>query len=202
MICECERIRAAAFPIPECGYISTSAVVNRVLRDLRYNNPGEACGYILSVTKVVITGKPRLSSSGKFVFVRVNLRFRSFLPTAGETMAGTVYRVLQHGVFLSFGPLKYIYLHHTKMSNYRYIDDAERPCYQREDLSRIEKNVVVLVKVVAVRWSGFRMDSEGPCFKVVEGPYFKVVVTVDGDSLGPVSLAGDGLDFPCSDLLL
>ncbi|XP_019180454.1 PREDICTED: DNA-directed RNA polymerase V subunit 7-like [Ipomoea nil] len=194
MICECERIHVAAFPVeefPERRHISTSEVVGRVLTELRYNKAGEGCGYILSVTKVISIGKPKPSSKRKSVLVPVKFRFRSFFPTSGETMVGTVHRVLQRGVFLSFGPLKYIYLHPSKMPRYRYVDNAERSFFQREDLSRIEKDVVVRVKVLAVRWSDVGIGKWG----------FQVMATVDGDSLGPVSLAGDGLDFPCSDLL-
>nr|GME07477.1 DNA-directed RNA polymerase V subunit 7-like [Ipomoea batatas] len=197
MICECERIHVAVFPveeIPAGGYISTSAVVGRVLTELRCNKAGEGCGYILSVTRVISIGKPKLSSAAaarKSVLVPVKFRFRSFFPTAGETMFATVYRVMQRGVFLSFGPMKYIYLHPSKMPKFRYIDSPERPCFEREDLARIEKDVVVCLKVVAVRWSDVGMGKRG----------FQVIATVDGDSLGPVSLAGDGFDFPSSDLL-
>ncbi|EYU33001.1 hypothetical protein MIMGU_mgv1a016752mg [Erythranthe guttata] len=108
-------------------------------------------------------------------------------------MDGVVYRVIGGGVFIKSGPMSYVYLSDRKMPNYNYVLGENRnPRYVGVDLSRIEIGVLVRFRVLAAKW--------------VEDKYreFRVLASIDGDGLGPVSMNGfDGVDYemPCSNII-
>ncbi|CAH1412286.1 unnamed protein product [Lactuca virosa] len=98
-----------------------------------------------------------------------------------ETMIGIVHSVNRFGVFLKSGPMKIVYLSTRKMPNYYYVDEGE-PGFLSNDMSRIEKDVVVRFVVFATRWNQRTRD-------------IRVLASIEGESLGPVSTAGlDGFE--------
>ncbi|RAL38393.1 hypothetical protein DM860_002371 [Cuscuta australis] len=195
----CEDL--VAFPLDVVaktgGQIRTSAVVIQVLQNLRRTGAHELCGYFLSVTKFISIGTLKLLPLSKIVIIPVKYNFRSFLPTPGEKLVGIVRRVFPTAVLLSCGPMNVIYLHQLKMPGYKYVGgDAEKPAmFQRDDLTRIEKDAAVRFKVLDARWS----DVGGGLLK----REFKILASIEGDagdSLGPVAVVesdGSAADFPC-----
>ena len=68
------------------------------------------------------------------------------------------------------------------MSNYYYVPGV-KPVFLSNEVSKIQKDVVVGFLVLAVRWINASRD-------------FEMLASVDADSLGPVSLPGsDELDL-------
>ncbi|VFQ65317.1 unnamed protein product [Cuscuta campestris] len=197
----CEDL--VAFPLDVVaktgGQIRTSAVVIQVLQNLRRTRAHELCGYFLSVTKFISIGTLKLLPLSKIVIIPVKYNFRSFLPTPGEKLVGVVRRVFPTAVLLSCGPMNVIYLHQSKMPGYKYVGgDAEKPAmFQRDDLTRIEKDAALRFKVLDARWSD--VGGGGGLLK----REFKILASIEGDagdSLGPVAVVesdGSAADFPC-----
>ncbi|XP_059650737.1 DNA-directed RNA polymerase V subunit 7-like [Cornus florida] len=137
-------------------------------------------GYFLAVTKLKSIGKGEFEESSRSIFFPVAFFFRTFLPANGEIMHGVVNVVHRRGVFLKCGPIKYVYLSVRKMPNYYYVG-GENPHFIKDDLSRIEKDVVILFTVFAVRWTKKRGEIERE---------FMILASLEGNGLGPVSMAG------------
>ncbi|CAI9118292.1 OLC1v1019842C1 [Oldenlandia corymbosa var. corymbosa] len=170
--------------------VPKSLIAARLLHHLSYIRAEEKHGYILAVTKVVKMGRGRKEPSSQYIHFPVTFWCRTFLPKDGDIMIGTVYFVTTSGVFLKCGPMSHLYLSARKMPNYSYVD-GEKPHFLSNDHSRIEKDIVVRLKVFAVRW--VRSDS---CKQ------FHILATIDESSLGPIQTAGcDGMDLenPCPD---
>ncbi|VFQ85378.1 unnamed protein product [Cuscuta campestris] len=157
-------------------------------------NGGESTNFC---ALMVVIGTLKLLPLSKIVIIPVKYNFRSFLPTPGEKLVGIIRRVFPTAVLLSCGPMNVIYLHQSKMPGYKYVGgDAEKPAmFQRDDLTRIEKDAAVRFKVLDARWS----DVGGGLLK----REFKILASIEGDagdSLGPVAVVesdGSAADFPC-----
>ncbi|GFP95873.1 DNA-directed RNA polymerase iv subunit 7 [Phtheirospermum japonicum] len=163
--------------------VRTNLIANRLLTHLSQVKASE-CGYLLSVTKLLAIEPNGDNVCGsQHIPFTVEFRCRTFLPVHGEILTGIVHKINRLGVFLKSGPMNIVYLSTRLMSNYHYVVGGNR-AYVGEDLSRIEIGVVIRYMVFAVRW------SEG------EQREFKVLASIDGDGLGPVSLNGlDGIDL-------
>ncbi|KAK4478160.1 hypothetical protein RD792_017442 [Penstemon davidsonii] len=140
-------------------------------------------GYLLAVTKLISIGHG-LKASRCCTCFPVEFRCRTFIPVDGEIFTGVVKRVLERGIFLKSGPMNIVYLPSVKMPNYNYVsEENEKPVFMRDDLSKIGIGVVVRFVVFAVKWTEDRLRE------------FRVLASIDGDGLGPVSLNGlDELD--------
>ncbi|KAL3649070.1 hypothetical protein CASFOL_005473 [Castilleja foliolosa] len=163
--------------------IRSSIILTRLLTRLSQVKASE-CGYLISVTKLLgIEPTSNYVCDSQHIAFTVEFRCRTFLPVAGEIFTGIVHKINPLGVFLKSGPMNIVYLSTRKMPNYQYVPSRNR-VFVREDLSRIEIGVVIRYMVFAVRWS----DDERK--------EFKVLASIDGDGLGPVSLNGlDGMDL-------
>nr|XP_043629877.1 DNA-directed RNA polymerase IV subunit 7-like isoform X2 [Erigeron canadensis] len=163
------------------GVCPTSSVVTNLLKQLTNLKAYEEFGYVLGVTKLKAIGNARKIGSTKYMFL-VAFNCRTLLPMKGEVMIGIVHSISRYGVFLKSGPMKIVYLSIRKMPNYSYVDEG-KPMFLCNDMSRIEKGVVVRFVVLATRWSQRTRDHN-------------VLASIDGDSLGPVATAGlDGFDL-------
>ncbi|PHU25941.1 DNA-directed RNA polymerase V subunit 7 [Capsicum chinense] len=89
-----------------------------------------------------------------------------------ETLEGVVHKILKQGVFLRCGPTDKVFLSHQKMVDYKYVP-GENPFFINEKMPRIKKGTVVRFIVVGARY-------------VEEEKEFQVVVSLEGDYLGPV----------------
>lgn len=162
------------------------SVVTRLLQDLSLTKASKRHGYFLKVTNLKIIGKEDGLDESDNVVIPVLCKCRTFLPVKGEILEGVVYRVSEHGVLLRCGPVKYVFLSARKMPNYHYIP-GENPVFMNDDLSRIQNDVVVLFYVLDARWVDKMWDMRRD---------FKVLASLEGDALGPVSLCGsDALDL-------
>ncbi|CAA0806642.1 DNA-directed RNA polymerase V subunit 7 [Striga hermonthica] len=142
------------------------------------------CGYLLSVTKLLNISRGQIPFGSHHIAFTVEFRCRTFLPVQGEIMNGVVHRIMRHGVFLRSGPMNIIYLSLRLMPNYHFVP-GENPAHVREDMSRVEIGVVVRFMVYAVRWVEDDELKEA-----------RVLASIDGDGLGPLSLNGlDGVEL-------
>ncbi|KAL8048076.1 hypothetical protein ABFX02_07G040500 [Erythranthe guttata] len=172
--------------------VRTSEIATSLLKQLSHF---KACknGYLIEVTKLISIGNGECKFSPQYIIFPVNFLCNFFMPVEGEVMDGVVYRVIGGGVFIKSGPMSYVYLSDRKMPNYNYVLGENRnPRYVGVDLSRIEIGVLIRFRVLAAKW--------------VEDKYreFRVLASIDGDGLGPVSMNGfDGVDFemPCSNII-
>ncbi|XVE81754.1 hypothetical protein DITRI_Ditri15bG0090900 [Diplodiscus trichospermus] len=162
--------------------VSRRTILSCLLKDLFKEKASEDHGYFLAVTSLKSIGKAEImDESGNIVFTVV-FTCRTFKPLKGEVLQGVVRYISQYGVFLRCGPVRNAFLSAWKMSNYHYIPGA-KPVFLSNELSKIEKGVVVCFLVLAVRWMNASRD-------------FEVLASIDADSLGPVSLPGsDELDL-------
>ncbi|XP_073053431.1 DNA-directed RNA polymerase V subunit 7-like isoform X3 [Primulina eburnea] len=161
--------------------VLVSVIVNRLLKQLS-NIKASEHGYFLAVTKLRSIGQEDTNFSSQHVLFPVDFHCRTFIPVQGEVMTGIVRSVQHNGIFLKCGPMNIVYLSAQLMPDYHYVSGEN--LYQRDDSSKIENGVVVRFMIYAVRW--------------IEDMWrdFRVLATLKGDGLGPVSLNGlDGLDL-------
>lgn len=158
------------------GPVPKSLVVTYFLKQLSFWKAIEGFGYLLAVTKLKSIDNGKIDGMSKVVDFSVAFQCRTFLPVEGEVLVGVVRMVLTTGVFMKCGPANFIYLSVIKMPNYHYVP-GEKPHFLSNDLSRIEKDVVVRFKVFATRWNQQRREID-------------IIASLEGDGLGPVSLAG------------
>ncbi|KAK6138893.1 hypothetical protein DH2020_004780 [Rehmannia glutinosa] len=162
--------------------VLTSVIANRLLKQL---SNVKACeyGYLLAVTKLISIGHGDNVFSSQHILFPVDVCCRIFIPVDGEVMTGIVHKINARGVFLKSGPMSMVYLSSRLMPNYHYVS-GESPAFVREDSSKIEIGVVIRYIVFAVKWIEDKWRE------------FRVLASIDGDGLGPVSLNGlDGMDF-------
>ncbi|XP_071732538.1 DNA-directed RNA polymerase IV subunit 7-like isoform X2 [Rutidosis leptorrhynchoides] len=187
MLHEIECLQHVVIPIEDLdsnGTVPTRLVVTNLLKRLAMCKALEEVGYFLGVTKLKTIDNGRKHDSAKFIDFLVAFNCRTLLPMKGEVMIGIVHTISQFGVFLKSGPMKIVYLSNRKMSNYNYVDvDEGKPVFMSNDLSRIEKGVLIRFVVFATRWSPKTRD-------------ISVLASIEGDSLGPVATAGlDGFEL-------
>ncbi|KAL5554697.1 hypothetical protein UlMin_042098 [Ulmus minor] len=168
--------------------ISQRSIVTQLLEGLLREKACKNCGYFLSVTGLKRIGEGQAVEQGNLIFPVV-FKCRTFLPLKGEIFQGVVTSVLRLGVFLRFGPIKYAFLCDRKMHGYQFVS-GENPSFVNDEHAEIKKDVVVRFKVLDVRWVEKR---EG---RVCIRKEFMMLATIDGDSLGPISLCeSDELDL-------
>lgn len=190
MFSEVELLRdvpvlAKNFKSDKFGPQTRSFIVSRLLKDLLSEKASKDHGYFLGVTSLKKIGKGEVvDKSGDVFYVSFPVVFncRTFLPYKGEILQGVVHRILRLGVFLRCGPLKYAYLSARKMPGYQYVP-GKNPLFLSGELAKIENGVVVCFKVLWVRWK----ERMGHVKKE-----FVMLASLEGDSLGPVSLPGSG----------
>ncbi|KAL8525022.1 hypothetical protein ACS0TY_014586 [Phlomoides rotata] len=162
--------------------VLTSVVANRLL--LQMSNL-KACedGYMLAVTKLIRIGLVDDEFNSQHIIFPVKFCCQIFTPVAGEVMTGIVHKISDGGVFLKSGPMNMIYLSSRLMPDYHYVP-GETQRFIRDDLSKIEIDVVVRYVVFGVRWIDDKWRE------------FRVLASIKADGLGPVSLNGlDGIDL-------
>ncbi|OMO95558.1 hypothetical protein COLO4_15784 [Corchorus olitorius] len=158
------------------GRVSQRSIVVRLLEDLFNEKASEVHGYFLSVTSLKSIGKGNVVDElGNIVFPVV-FTCRTFKPSKGEVLQGVVRCICRGGVFLRCGPVRTIYLSAWKMPNYHYVP-GEKPVFLSDELSKIDKDVVVCFLVLAVRWINTSRE-------------FQMLASLDANSLGPISLPG------------
>lgn len=170
-----------------------SVIATRLLEDLLSEKASKDHGYFLAVTGLKKIGKGKVVEESGVVFFPVVFNCRTFLPYEGEILQGIVHRVFRHGVFLRCGPIKYAYLSARKMPGYRYVGFQKvpgqkyghdrKPLFVSNEFAKIENGVVVCFMVLAVRW----FENWGNIKNE-----FGMLATLEGDSLGPISLSGSG----------
>ena len=153
-----------------------SVITTQLLKNLLREKVSKEHGYFLSVTALKKIGNGQISNDFRKMLFPVAFSCRTFLPCRGEILEGVVHRVHNLGVFIRCGPLKYAFLSARKMPNYHYVDGAN-PFFLRGDSAMIGKEVVVRFMVLQARWIETFRDMRKE---------FAVVVSIDGESLGPV----------------
>lgn len=181
----CSRVIVPVQNLQKGGHIPKSLVMMRLLYQLSVVKATAEIGYFLAVTKLKSIEKDgsgtvccECQSSHHLIF-RVTFCCRTFMPQKGEVMVGTVYRVLRRGVMIKCGPMNLVYLSSQLMPTYQYVEE-EDPFYLSNDLSRIQKDVFIRFMVFAFRWN----DGDSTRRQ------FEILATIQGDCLGPISLAG------------
>ncbi|KVH91084.1 DNA-directed RNA polymerase IV subunit 7-like [Cynara cardunculus var. scolymus] len=188
MLCEVECLQHVAVPTKDVdtnGTVPTSSIVSSLLKQLKMCKALEEFGYFLGVTKLKNIGTGRINNESlKYIDFLVAFNCRTLLPVKGEVMVGIVHSINRFGVFLKSGPMKIVYLSTRKMPNYYYfVEEEGKPVFLSNDLSRIEKDVVIRFVVFATRWNQRTRD-------------IRVLASIEGESLGPVTMAGfDGFDI-------
>ncbi|EXB38410.1 DNA-directed RNA polymerase II subunit [Morus notabilis] len=198
MFSEVELIRDVtvdAENIKSDGLVSRpqSFIMTRLLEDLVREKASKDHGYFLAVTSLKKIGKMKAVEESGDVFFPVVFNCRTFLPYEGEILQGIVHCIYRHGVFLRCGPIKYAYLSARKMPGYQYVYGQKmacqkcghdrKPLFVSNEFAKIENGVVVCFMVLGVRW----FENWGNVKNE-----FGVLATLEGDSLGPISLSGSG----------
>lgn len=198
MFSEVELIRDVAVDaenIKSDGLVSRpqSFIMTRLLEDLVREKASKDHGYFLAVTSLKKIGKMKAVEESGDVFFPVVFNCRTFLPYEGEILQGIVHCIYRHGVFLRCGPIKYAYLSARKMPGYQYVCGQKmacqkcghdrKPLFVSNEFAKIENGVVVCFMVLGVRW----FENWGNVKNE-----FGVLATLEGDSLGPISLSGSG----------
>ena len=88
-------------------------------------------------------------------------------------MQRVVHKILKHGVFLKRGSIDDVYLSNMKMTDYRYVP-GENAYFMNDKMSKVGKDDVVRFRVIGTRW----LEAERQ---------FQVLVSLDGNYLGPIS---------------
>ncbi|KAK6254830.1 RNA polymerase Rpb7-like [Theobroma cacao] len=167
-------VKVHAGNLDKRGLVSQRSILVLLLEDLFKERASEDHGYFLSVTSLKSIGKGDVvDESGNMVFTVV-FTCRTFKPFKGEVLQGVVHHICHRGVFLRCGPVRIAYLSAWKMPNYHYVPGA-KPVFISDDLSKIQKDVVVCFLVLAVRWISASRD-------------FELLASLNADSLGPISL--------------
>lgn len=185
MYCEVELVRDVAVlaenfkrDIP----VSQRSIITRLLEDLLREKASKDHGYFLAVTGLKMIGKGVVSDESGDVSFPVFFNCRTLLPVKGDILQGVVQRIFMFGVLLRCGPIRYAYLSVRKMRGYRYLPGA-KPLFISDELGKIDIDVVVSFMVLDVKW-------------VETNKEFFMLASLEGDSLGPVSLCGsDELDL-------
>jgi DNA-directed RNA polymerase-4/5 subunit 7 len=155
---------------------SRSVITTQLLEDLLSEKASKDHGYFLKVTALKKIGKGQISDDSRKMLFPVAFICRTFIPYQGEILEGVVRDVHNLGVFIRCGPLNYAFLSARKMPNYHYVNE-KNPFFLRDDLAKIDKEVVVRFRVLYAKWieKSREMRKE-----------FVMVVSIVGDSLGPV----------------
>ncbi|KAF3456867.1 hypothetical protein FNV43_RR01521 [Rhamnella rubrinervis] len=189
MYCEVELVRDV--PVLAENFkrdipISQQSIITRLLEDLLREKASKDYGYFLAVTSLKRIGKGEVVDESGDVFFPIVFNCRTFLPLRGEILQGVVHQIFRLGVLLRCGPIKYAFLSARKMPGYKYVP-GENPLFFSNELGKIETDVVVSFMVLDVRWIEKRGDIKME---------FMMLASVDGDSLGPITLSGsDELDL-------
>lgn len=159
---------------------SQRSIMTCLLRKLSIEKASKECGYFIAVTSLKSIGKGKIYAESGHIIFPVVFHCRTFMPFKGEILEGVVHHVYEHGALLRCGPIKCAYLSAQKMPNYHYVPGIN-PYFMNNELSRIENDVVIRFVVLDVRW----IETRGAIKRDIG-----MLVSVDGDLLGPVSLSG------------
>ncbi|XP_031403034.1 DNA-directed RNA polymerase V subunit 7-like [Punica granatum] len=159
--------------LDEKGLMLQRSIIIRLLDDFASKKATKELGYYLAVTTLLNIGEGKVRQHTGDILFPVVFRGITFNLFRGEIVEGVVHKVLKHGVFLRCGPMEHIYLSSTKMPDYRYVP-GENPVFLNEKLSKIGKDAMVRVIVLATMW--LEVERE-----------FRALVSLEGDFLGPVS---------------
>ncbi|KAF8090401.1 hypothetical protein N665_0477s0006 [Sinapis alba] len=200
MFSEVEMSRDVAIPAKHFKGQSPphQQILTRLLQDLLHEKACREHGFYLAITALKSIGNNNNNddtsqAQADVLTFPVSFTCRTFLPSRGNIMIGTVMKVLFNGpngaapaVLISSGPLRYAYLSYLKMPDYHFVpakSEEEEACFQKDDLTKIAVGVVVRFLVLGRR---FKVSPEKRRRTDVY-----VLASVDGDdTLGPVSLTG------------
>ncbi|OWM87850.1 DNA-directed RNA polymerase V subunit 7-like [Punica granatum] len=155
------------------GLMLQRSIIIRLLDEFASKKATKELGYYFALTTLDSIGEGKVRQHTGDILFPVVFHGITFNLFRGEIIEGVVHKVLKHGVFLRCGPMEHIYLSSTKMPDYRYVP-GENPVFLNEKLSKIGKDVVVRVIVLATMW--LEVERE-----------FRALVSLEGDFLGPVS---------------
>jgi len=142
------------------GLMLQRAIIIRLLGDFAARKATKDLGYYHAVTTLDSIGEGRVRQQTGDVVFPVFFSAITFKLYKGEISEGVVHKVLKHGVLLKCGP------------GYCY-EGGESPLF-RDNLSKIEKDVVVRFIVIGTMW----LEAERE---------FQALVSLEGDYLGPIS---------------
>ncbi|KAK3008599.1 hypothetical protein RJ639_014718 [Escallonia herrerae] len=172
MLCEVELFCHVVVPesnLDKNGMVAPSLIVMCLLKHMLHWKAMARHGYFLAVTKLKSIGDGQFEELSGFLLFPVAFNYRTLLPVDGEVMVGVVYKICRPGAFLKCGPMNYICLSAQKMPDYHY------------------DGVVIRFVVFCKRWGNQVRDI---------GREFMILASLEGDSLGPISLPGtDGLEL-------
>ncbi|KAJ4969290.1 hypothetical protein NE237_015991 [Protea cynaroides] len=155
------------------GLMLQRAIILRLLEDFSTKKATKDHGYFLALTTLDRIGEGKVRQESGDVLFPVGFSCITFKPFKGEVLQGVVVRVMKPGVFFRCGPIEQVFLSSMKMPDYRFVP-GENPFFQNDKQSKIEKDVVVRFMVLGTKWA--EADRE-----------FQMVVTLEGDFLGPIS---------------
>lgn len=149
------------------------AIITRLMTDYAAKKASKDLGYFLALTTVENIGEGKVRKQSGDVIFPVNFSCITFKILPGEILEGVVHRILKPGVFLRCGPVETVFLSYQKMDDYQYVP-GENPYFMNGKSSKIEKGVVVRFLVIGEKFVEVEKD-------------FRVVGSLEGDYLGPVS---------------
>ncbi|KAH6808962.1 RNA polymerase Rpb7-like [Perilla frutescens var. frutescens] len=155
------------------GLMLQKAILIRLLDEFATKKAFKDLGYFMAVTTLDHIGEGLVRQHSGDLLFPVDFSCITFKMFPGELLEGVVHKILKHGMFLRCGPAEKVYISHHKMAGYQYVP-GENPSFMNDKSSKIEKGTRVRFTVIAERYDEAERD-------------FRVLVSLEGDYLGPVS---------------
>ncbi|XP_041992397.1 DNA-directed RNA polymerase V subunit 7-like isoform X1 [Salvia splendens] len=155
------------------GLMLQKAIITRLMADFAAKKATKDLGYFLALSTVGKIGEGKVRKQSGDVIFPVDFSCITFKVLPGEILEGVVHKILKPGVFLRCGPVETIFLSHQKMDDYQFVP-GENPYFMNGKSSKIEKGVVLRFLVIGEKFIEIEKD-------------FRVVGSLEGDYLGPVS---------------
>ncbi|PKU72528.1 DNA-directed RNA polymerase V subunit 7 [Dendrobium catenatum] len=155
------------------GLLLRKGIILRLLDDIACKKASKEHGYYVAVTTLNYVAEGQVHELTGEVIFPVSFSCTTVKPCKGEILAGTIDKVLKHGIFLKSGPIQNIFLSEKMMKDFKF-SMAEEPMFVNEDQhSTMEKGTKVRFKVLGIKWIEWDRG-------------FQMLATLAGDFLGPI----------------
>ncbi|KAI0493493.1 hypothetical protein KFK09_023611 [Dendrobium nobile] len=131
-------------------------------------------GYFLSPIYINHADDGRTNQFTNEYLFKVSLNCTTMKPCKGEILIGTIYKVMENGIFLKCGPIQNIFLSEKKMKDYKFSIDEQPIFVNMNRESSMQEGTKVRFKVFDLKW----IESEKE---------FHVLATIEANYLGPMS---------------
>jgi DNA-directed RNA polymerase-4/5 subunit 7 len=163
------------------GLLLRKSIIERLLKDIKCRKASEEHGYYIAVNELNAIAEGEVCELTGDVSFPVTFTCLTQKPRKGETLVGSVEKILELGVFLKSGLIENIFLSYKAMGDYRYIG-GDNPMFMK-DHSKLEKGTIVRFKVLDFLW--VKADRQFQLLATMVGD-FQLLATMVGDFLGPL----------------